>query len=54
MGIFAFLAFRGHSLGNAEANLAEKAINDVVNRDAERLQQKVLKVKFCFSVCPSV
>lgn len=47
IGIFAFLAVRGHSLGNAEANLAEKAINDVVNRDAERLQQKVLKVKFC-------
>lgn len=47
MGIFAYLAIRGHSLGKAEARLVEKAIKGVVSRDAERLQQKVVKVQFC-------
>lgn len=46
IGIFVCLAVRGHSLGNAEAKLVINSIIDVANRDAEKLKQKVLKVKF--------
>lgn len=46
IGIFAYIVVRGHFLGNAEAKLVINAIKDVVTRDAEGLNQKVLKVKF--------
>ena len=46
-GIFVYLVVRSHSLGNSEANLVVNVINDVVIRDADRLKQKVLKIKFC-------
>ena len=47
IAIFVCLVLKGHFLGNAEAKLVESAIKEVVVRDAERLQQKVVKVKFC-------
>ena len=47
IGIFACLVVQSHFLGNAEAKLVENAIKDIVARDAERLKQKVVKVKFC-------
>lgn len=47
IGLFVYLVFRDYSFENAEANLVTNAISDIVARDAERLNQKTLKVKFC-------
>ena len=47
IGLFVYLVFRDYSFENAEANLVTNAISDIVARDAERLNQKALKVKFC-------
>ena len=47
IGIFVYMVAHDRSLGDAEATLVVNAISNVVDRDAEKLRKKVLKIKFC-------
>ena len=47
LGIIAYLVIHGHSLRKKEGEFVVNIINDVVIQDAEGLNQKVLKVRFC-------